>query len=75
MLLIKINHWSKTLAGRCDNQLWEMIARLLPKTKKNQQQQDIMLTYKKIKTLVYSEMEHTRENKPRFTLAAAYIRH
>lgn len=45
------------------------------KQKKNQQQQDIMLTYKKIKTLVYSEMEHTRENKPRFTLAAAYIRH
>ena len=49
MLLIKINHWSKTSVGRCDNQLWKMIAQLLWKTKKNQQQQEIMLTIRKSK--------------------------
>ena len=54
----------------------ENVARLLWKTKKQQQQQDIMLTNKNINTLVFClKWNYMRENQPWLTLAAAYIRH
>ena len=54
----------------------ENVARLLWKTKKQQQQQDIMLRNKNINTLVFClKWNYMTENQPQLTLAAAYIRH
>ena len=53
-----------------------MIAWLLPKTKKTPTTTRYNVDkYENQNSGVLSEMEHMRENKPRFTLAAAYIRH
>lgn len=49
---------------------------VIAKNKKQQQQQHIMLTNKNINTLVFSlKWNYMRENQPRLTLTAAYIRH